>query len=90
MSETLSRPTPVRLLLHGVVALMTIFQVGLSGIFMYYALRQTMDGRISPSPLWLIMIIAILVVDAFLIRWLFRMADGLGTLIEPDDEGEPG
>ena len=90
MSEMQPPPSPIRLLLHGVVATMVIFQVGMSGIFIYYAIRQTMDGRISPSPLWLIMIAAIVAVDAFLIRWLFRMADGLGTQIEPDHEVEPG
>lgn len=81
-------PSSFRLLLHGIVAFMVIAQVGMSGVFMYYALNQTLDRRIIFTPLslifWLIIILLMVAVDAFLIRWLFRMADGISELVEPE------
>ena len=89
-SDAPARPTisPLRLLLHGVVAFMVIAQIGLSGVFMYYVLNQMTDGRIqltTPALLFWLFIIALMVaVDAFLVRWIIRMAEGITDLAVMD------
>lgn len=65
----------------GVVVIITVLQVGFTGSVIFFVLNDLTAGRLQ-NPFALLNVGAILVVDAFILYWLVRLA----AIWEPADE----
>ena len=71
----MQQETRLPLFLSILIAVLTVAQVGGSGVLVYFIINEWILGRAPDSAILLFCIVLLILVDLFLLYWLFHLIE---------------